>query len=318
MQTDRQLVEACLRGENRAFSGLVERYRHPVYGICLGYTRDFDVAADAAQEAFIASFLKLEGLPDPDRFGPWLKRIAVNQCHMWHRRQRRLVRLSEEEEAALVAPSASPEEELDRKDQRRLVLAAMARLTEPQQQVVVLFYLEDLSLKQIAAFLDLPLQTVNQRLYRARLRLKKETLHMVDATLKDHQLPDDFTEKVVAEALARGEKLLAEEDWTVAAQEFRRITAVVPDHVRAQRGLGLALNGAVQEGLRGEAVFDDGELVEETFSSLHRAYQLGARDDDVIESVARLSFRFGRHREGGRFLEEAAARCDAFQDHCVR
>ena len=310
VESDRQLVEACLRGENLAFSCLVERYRHPVYGICLGYTRDFDVAADAAQEAFIASFLKLDGLPDPDRFGPWLKRIAVNQCRMWHRRQRRLVRLSEEEEAALVAPLASPEEELIRKDRRRLVLGAIARLTEPQQQVVVLFYLEDLSLKQIAAFLDLPLQTVNQRLYRARLRLRKETLHMVDATLKDHQLPDDFTEKVVGEALARGERLLAEEDWVVATREFRRITAAVPDHVRAQRGLGLALNGAVQEGLRSEAALDDGELVEETFSSLHRAYQLGARDDDVIQSVAKLSFRFGRHREGGRFLEEAATDCD--------
>lgn len=310
MRTDRQLVEACLQGEGRAFAGLVERYRHPVYGICLGFTRDFDVAEDAAQEAFIASFLKLGALPDPDRFGPWLRRIAVNQCRMWHRRQRRSVRLSSEEEAALESPSASPEDELTQKDQRRLVLAAIARLSEPQQQVVVLFYLEDLSLRQIAEFLDLPLQTVNQRLYRARLHLREEMLHMVEETLKDHQLPEDFTEKVVAEALEKAERLLGEEDWAVAAREFRRITAVVPDMARAQRGLGLSLTGAVHEALKDEAVFDEGELVEETFSSLHRAYQLGAHDDDVIHSLARLNFRFGRHHEGGRFLEEVAATCD--------
>ncbi len=55
VKDDRQLVEACLAGEVQAFAALVDRYRYPVYGICLGYTKDFDAAEDAAQEAFIAS-----------------------------------------------------------------------------------------------------------------------------------------------------------------------------------------------------------------------------------------------------------------------
>ena len=96
LRTDRQLIEACLAGETQAFAILVDRYRYPVFGLCVGYTKDFDAAEDAAQEAFIASYLGLGTLHEPEGFGPWLKRIAENECRMWLRRQRRQVPLGPE------------------------------------------------------------------------------------------------------------------------------------------------------------------------------------------------------------------------------
>ena len=86
---DAQLVEACLEGDHRAYAVLVDRDRYPVFGLCLSYVKDFDAAEDAAQEALIAAYLKLESLPEPQKFGPWLRTIAANQCRMWLRRQRR-------------------------------------------------------------------------------------------------------------------------------------------------------------------------------------------------------------------------------------
>ena len=317
MKDDRQLVEACLAGEVQAFAALVDRYRYPVYGICLGYTKDFDAAEDAAQEAFIASYLKLGNLPEPEAFGPWLQRIAVNQCRMWWRRQRRRTSLGEEQERALVDPAPSPEERVVEEEDRRQVLAAIAQLSEAQQQVVVLFYLRDLSLRQIADFLGASPQSVEQRLYRARLRLKEEMLDMVEKTLKGRELPEDFTDKVVAEALDRGEKLLAEKQWSSARDEFRRITDILPDHPAAQRGLALALNGTFNEELRREHIFDDEELVQETFTALRRAYDLGSCDDDLIRALSGLYQRFGRHREGGEFLEAEAERRDHWLE-CVQ
>ena len=70
---DAQLVEACLEGDHRAYAVLVDRYRYPVFGLCLSYIKDFDAAEDAAQEALIAAYLKLESLPEPQKFGPWLR-----------------------------------------------------------------------------------------------------------------------------------------------------------------------------------------------------------------------------------------------------
>ena len=50
---DAHLVEACLEGDYRAYAALVDRYRYPVFGLCLSYVKDFDAAEDAAQEALI-------------------------------------------------------------------------------------------------------------------------------------------------------------------------------------------------------------------------------------------------------------------------
>jgi hypothetical protein len=72
---DRNLVEASLHGDVRAFSTLVERYRYAVFGLCLNYTRDFDAAEDTAQEAFVKAFLKLPELADPERFAPWSDKL---------------------------------------------------------------------------------------------------------------------------------------------------------------------------------------------------------------------------------------------------
>ena len=78
---DRDLVEASLGGDVRAFAGLVERYRYAVFGLCLNCTRDLDAAEDAAQEAFIKAFLKLRTLeairrmhrsPKPDAMKKWI------------------------------------------------------------------------------------------------------------------------------------------------------------------------------------------------------------------------------------------------------
>ena len=75
---DAQLVEACLEGDHRAYAVLVDRYRYPVFGLCLSYVKDFDAAEDAAQEALIAAYLKLESLPEPQKLRP----VAAD-----HRRQ---------------------------------------------------------------------------------------------------------------------------------------------------------------------------------------------------------------------------------------
>ena len=236
---DAQLVEACLEGDHRAYAVLVDRYRYPVFGLCLSYVKDFDAAEDAAQEALIAAYLKLESLPEPQKFGPWLRTIAANQCRMWLRRQRRQVAI--DEEMVVVDPAPSPAEQVLSCERRQQVLAAVARLSQPQQQAVVLFYLEGLSLKRIAAFLDVAVPTVEQRLYRARLNLREEMTTMVEKNLQEHRLPEDFTQEVVQEALARGQDLLQKRQWPEARKAFNRIVAAVPDHLEAHRGLAYPL-----------------------------------------------------------------------------
>ncbi|MBI2501756.1 MAG: sigma-70 family RNA polymerase sigma factor [Candidatus Latescibacteria bacterium] len=310
MNRDRDLVERSLRGELRAFSALVDRYRYAVFGLCLGHTRDADTAEDMTQEAFIKAFLKLRELADPDRFAPWLRRMAINECRMWHRRRPDQISLSEAEMEAVAGQAPSPEDERVSREVRQTVLAAVGQLSEPQQQVVTLFYLEELSLDQIAAFLGISPQTANQRLYRARRQLKQEMLNMVEETLGKQKLPKNFTEEVITAALQRGRQLLEAQRWPEAKAEFRKVVSAVPDHLDAQRGLALALNGETREMMKGDQKPLDKKLLLEGLSAHEEAYRLGARDQETVWNLAELYSDLDRDAERARFLETYAAETD--------
>ncbi len=305
-KTDGQLVEAFLLVDIGAFEQLINRYRYAVFGLCAAYTRDFDAAEDAAQEAFITSFLRIQDLPRADRFGPWLRRIAINECKMWMRRQSRSAPLDEVREEMLVSSSSSPESEMDSRETRQQVLNAIAHLTGPQQQVVVLFYLKSMSLKQIASFLEISAQSVNQRLYRARTRLKEGMVKMVNGTLGDYKLPENFTEEVFKKTLDRGKLLLEEGKFPAAKNEFRKVVEADPGHAEAQRGLALALSSEVGELMRMDPEFGDRNLLKDTFGELERAYQLEGNDYRLVWTLDGLYARFGRFREAGELLEKAA------------
>ena len=86
--TDAAMVEQVLRGNREAYTGLIDRYRNVVYGIAYYHLQNFDDARDVAQETFIRAYVRLGRLREPEKFGPWLRRVAVNECRMWRRRER--------------------------------------------------------------------------------------------------------------------------------------------------------------------------------------------------------------------------------------
>lgn len=128
---------------------------------------------------------------------------------------------------------------------------------------------------------------------------------MVQETVGGYELPPDFTEQVVQDALAQGQQKLEARDWQGAQEAFRKVVDVLPEHLEANRGLGLALGREV-DGYQRDILFDDDTLAQEAFKTLHKAYELGANDDGVVRRLARLYSNFGRNREGGQFLEQVA------------
>lgn len=303
MEHDRDLVERSRRGEVAAFSALVDRYRYAVFGLCLGRTQDRDTAEDIAQEVFIKAFLKLRELADPDRFIPWLRRIAINECHdLWRKHPPGQLSLSEIMVEKVAAPASTPEDELISLETRQTVLAALGQLCASQQQVITLFYLEELSLEQIAAFLEVSPNTVYHRLYRARLRLKEVMLGLVEKTFREQKLPDDFADQVVSAALMRGRQLLEQRRWSEAKTEFRRVAEIAAQHREARRGMAQALAGEVQEMFGAERVYDE-KVVQEAFVALEEAYRLGARDQDTVWGLASLYQSLSQYEELVQFLE---------------
>jgi RNA polymerase sigma-70 factor (ECF subfamily) len=200
---DAELVNLTLQGEIEAYSALVMRYQNVIYGLCYHFLRDFEEAKDITQEAFIRAYTHLSELKEPEKFRVWLRQIAVNLCRM-HLRSKASSRRSVKEVISSDSFEARnipdllprPDEALEREEMEEMVRKALGKLSPRDQQILILFYIDDLSYRDIAEFLDLPLPTVKWRLHQSRKLLKEEVLRVMKEGFSKHRIGSKFTESV--------------------------------------------------------------------------------------------------------------------------
>jgi len=170
--SDKELVLHALAGEAQAFDILAQRCRPWVYGLCFRLVHDRASAEDLVQETLLRAFRDLKRLRDPDRFRPWLSRIALNTCRMHLRRL--AARPQELPGAAWAHTSAhSGGDSPFGMDQ------ALAQLGALNRRMLALFYGEGLSHAEVGEVLGLSAAAIKSRLHRVREQLRKEMLGMM-------------------------------------------------------------------------------------------------------------------------------------------
>ena len=176
----------ALKEKHRAFDEIVRQYQDLAYGYAYAVLGQFELAEDAAQEAFLAAWRSLDQLREPEAFPAWLKRIVLTQCSRLTRgKQLELVPL----EAAAALPSTEPDpyRAAEQSALRERVSAEVQALPENERVVTTLFYISEYSLKEIGAFLELPVTTVKKRLWSARQKLRHKMLDLVRDTLQERR-----------------------------------------------------------------------------------------------------------------------------------
>lgn len=170
---DAYLVAAARTGERRALDCLVRRWQPKFLGHAYRLTGETDLAADMAQEAWIEVMRGIARLDDAAAFPAWAMRIVTRRCARAIRaRQRR--RAGDAAMAREPAPvSHSPDRAEARVDLAPL-RRAMAALPGAQRAALGLFYLEDMSVAEVAVALEVPVGTVKTRLMHARLKLRAQ------------------------------------------------------------------------------------------------------------------------------------------------
>ena len=198
---DGHIINKCLNGDSAAFGLLVDKYKASIYGLAYSKLGNFHDAEDVAQEVFIKAYENLRKLKRWDSFLAWLYSITSNLCKNWIRaRSRHPDHDFIEENAGMLEASSidSYREELTNNSLRE----AVDSLPEMYRQVIVLYYLSDMSSTEIARFLGTPPGTVRQRLNRARSQLKEEMLAMMSKTYQEQRLQATFTFRIL-EAVKR-------------------------------------------------------------------------------------------------------------------
>ncbi len=165
---DSDLVVRAQQGDKVAFESLAVASQPRLYRLALGILRDGQLAEDATQQALVDIWRYLRRLRDPSRFEAWSYRLLVRACYAEGKRRTRRVaetaiRPSDEPRAPDAFLAVADRDQLEH---------GFQRLSLEHRAVIVLRYLLDLPLEQVAEALDVPVGTVGSRLNRAMQSLR--------------------------------------------------------------------------------------------------------------------------------------------------
>jgi RNA polymerase sigma-70 factor (ECF subfamily) len=169
------IVRVC-QGDLEALGELYDRYRTQVFWTALAITHNRETAEDILQEVFLKLHRYAERIDTSVSLGPWLYRVTANLCYTYLSRQKRWLSALEDVFENVVAPPtrASPERRYERGELHDVLQQAIDQLSPNQKIVIVLHYLTDLSIKEIAEIVEVPEGTVKSRLYYGRENLRRK------------------------------------------------------------------------------------------------------------------------------------------------
>jgi RNA polymerase sigma-70 factor, ECF subfamily len=176
VDADRGLVEAAAAGSRDAFDELVRRYQGPIVNLARALTGGSADAEDLAQEVFVRAWRSLSGFRGDSTFRTWLHRVALNVIHSHRSRLGRIRRLfSTPADPEAGDPSERLADHRDLEDdlvRRDAIDRALSTLPDELRDAVTLRDIQGLDYREIAAALQVPIGTVESRIFRARQRLR--------------------------------------------------------------------------------------------------------------------------------------------------
>lgn len=305
--SDIELVVLARSGDNKAFGCLIERYQPMARQLAVSMVSNNSIARELVQEAMLQAYLSLKFLRDERRFKSWLYGITLNVCRSYLRDQK-IDFFSWEAMAGgmqldlNLLPNGTPpdpQQAAEAQELHQLVLAAINTLSARNRTATLLFYYDQLSLREIAASLDVSVVAVKGRLHKSRQQLREKLLPHYLALNPPKQrrkimIKVTIADVVVKDYLPSG----ADEDAAAQKSDRRSIHHVVMLLDEAgQRVLpiwiGPAEGQAIALGLKGFATHRPitfnfmSSLLDVTGAELQEI-QISALKDDTFYATARL------------------------------
>ena len=184
--SDYRLIIRLQEGSLEALGMLYDRHRSLVYRTALAITGDPEAAADLLQEVFLRLHRFASHIDSGRPLEPWLYRMTTNLAYTWVKRRKRWLRpLADVSDWLAGTHKDTPTYQVEMEDTWRQVQQAVSSLPLSHRGVVVLYYINDLSLHEISEILDIPVGTVKSRLHYGRQALKKSLNVLQNKSLRD-------------------------------------------------------------------------------------------------------------------------------------
>ncbi len=202
-ESDVQLIQRILSGDEAAFDVLVEKHQKSVHALAWRKVGDFHDAEEITQDTFLQVYKKLSTLKDPYKFAGWLYVIANRLCIDWIRKKNLATQSLEDTpvediEKASYTHHVSEQSEIAISEHRReIVKKLLSKLPESERTVMTLHYLGEMTVKEISRFLGVSVSAIHNRLYRARKRLQAEEASLVQEVLGSVQIPTSVKQNIM-------------------------------------------------------------------------------------------------------------------------
>ena len=172
------IVVAAQNGDQAALNELFNAFYNDVYYFALKTVKDEQLACDITQEAFIEIINTLGNLKEPAAFVTWMKQITYHQCTRYFKKKKDVI-VDEDEDGNTVFDTLKeenaefiPDEALDQDDFKKTILAMLDELSEEQRSATMMYYFDEMSVRQIAEIQGVSEGTVKSRLNYARKSIK--------------------------------------------------------------------------------------------------------------------------------------------------
>lgn len=200
---DVQLIQDTLAGDDAAFNALVEKYQKSIHALVWRKIGDFHHAEEITQDTFLRVYKSLSTLRNPNLFAGWLYVIANRLCINWIQRRKPTSQSLEDTPIQEIEESSYPHyvsEQRDAsitEDRYELVKRILEKIPESERTVMTLYYLGEMTTKEIGKFLGVSVNTITSRLQRGRKRLQADQESLIQEVLGSVEIPPSLTKNIM-------------------------------------------------------------------------------------------------------------------------
>ncbi len=202
-QNDVQLIHSILSGNDNAFSTLVQKYQKSVHALAWRKIGDFHYAEEITQDVFLQAYEKLSTLKNRNQFAGWLYVITNNLCTDWLRKKKPVMQPLGDASVKAVDKLSYERYMMEQREteasetRHEIVKHLLRKLPESERTVVTLYYLGEMSTKEISKFIGVSVNTITSRLQRARERLQASEELLINETLGGLPLSSNLLENIM-------------------------------------------------------------------------------------------------------------------------
>ncbi len=184
-EEEKNIIRRVQQGEVSAFEDLVNAYKQKAYYVALGFVGNHEDALDLSQDAFVKAFKAIKTFDLNSPFFPWFYKIIKNHCLNYIKKNQRvrndsLEELEEETFAQFEDEKPTPRDQYEESETRINLWRAIDRLKPDFREIIIMKHFHNLSYKEIAEALNIPIGTVMSRLFNARQELRELMKELLD------------------------------------------------------------------------------------------------------------------------------------------